>query len=471
MTWADSSEVQGERQVDPRAAELIAHLVGVLGSERVSTSAADLRLHAHGESFDEVALPDVVVFPDSVDDVRTVVEYASKNRIPITPVGANSSLEGQTVPVEGGISLDLSRMDRVVEFCPQDMLIVVQPGITYPTINERVRRSGLFFPIDPGAHASIGGMISTNASGTAAVRYGVTADYVLGLEVVTPTGTVIRTGSRARKSASGYNLANLYCGAEGTLGIITEVTLRLVGLPEAAVAARVPFASVAQATRFATSLIQANVPVARCELVDGPSMKAINAYRGTSYPEEMTVFLEFHGNPEGLAADARLAEELAAAEGALAFESSSDTTEREELWAARHSHFFAIVAANPGKRSLVTDVVVPIAALPDAVKLATGLLTELGLHGYIIGHVGDGNFHVALFFEHGPEGAALAQEYSHRLVKHAIAAGGTSTGEHGIGIRKKAYMAEEHGESLQVMRVLKQALDPQGIMNPGKVLP
>lgn len=375
------------------------------------------------------------------------------------------------MPVKGGISLDLSRMSQVLEFRPEDMLIVVQPGITYPAINERARRSGLFFPVDPGAHASIGGMISTNASGTAAVRYGVTADYVLGLEVVTPTGATIRTGSRARKSASGYSLSRLYCGAEGTLGVITEVTLKLVGLPEAALAARVPFGNVAQATEFALSLIQANVPVARCELVDGPSMKAINAYKGTAYPEEMTIFLEFHGNAEGLAADARLAEELAMTGGALAFESSSDSSARKELWAARHSHFFAIVAANPAKRSLVTDVAVPISALPAAVQFATDLLTKLSLKGYVIGHVGDGNFHVTLFFDHGAAGAALAQEFSRRLVTHAIEAGGTSTGEHGVGIRKRAYMEEEHGQALQVMRELKHALDPNGIMNPGKVLP
>ncbi|HEX7022863.1 MAG TPA: FAD-linked oxidase C-terminal domain-containing protein, partial [Trueperaceae bacterium] len=381
-------------------------------------------------------------------------------------------LEGQTVPVMGGISLDLSRMSRILEFHPEDLLVVVQPGVTYPQINERARRNGLFFPIDPGAHATLGGMVSTNASGTAAVRYGVTGDYVLGLEVVTPTGRRVRMGSRARKSASGYNLVRLYCGAEGTLGVITEVSLRLVGLPEAALAARVPFPDVTRATAYVTSLIQAGVPVARCELVDSRSMAAINAYRGSHYPEEMTVFLEFHGNQAGLEADAALAEELAGQQGALAFEASADAAERERLWEARHSHFYATVAANPGRRSLVTDVTVPISKLPEAVAHAYDALDELGLVGYLIGHVGDGNFHVSVFFDAGePRVSERVTELSHALVRHALAAGGTSTGEHGIGLRKRGYMAEEHGEALELMRALKAAFDPQGIMNPCKKLP
>lgn len=456
---------------DATAAEVQEFLRTHLGDDSVSTVAADLEQHSRGESFDHAALPGVVLYPRSTEDVQTIMRYASRKRLPVTPVAANSSLEGQTVPAAGGISLDMTRMDRVLEFRPEDLLIVVQPGITYPAVNSRTRSSGLFFPVDPGAHASIGGMVSTNASGTAAVRYGVTGDYVLGLEVVTPTGESIRTGSWARKSASGYNLSRLYCGAEGTLGVITEVTLRLVGLPEAMLAARVPFKEAAQASTYAANLIQANVPVARCELVDAPSMKAINAYSGTSFPEEMTVFLEFHGNEIGLKADAGLAEELAFAEGASSFEASMDPAARKELWAARHSHFFAIQAANPDRRSLVTDVAVPIAALPAAVEFATGLLTSMSLDGYVIGHVGDGNFHVALFFGPDHKSEERAQEYSKQLVLHALAAKGTSTGEHGVGMRKRAYMQQEHGRSLEVMRALKTTLDPAGIMNPGKVLP
>lgn len=454
------------------AGPVLAALRELLPAERLSVAPAVLEQHARGESYDEAVLPEVVVFPEATEEVRAVLAFARAHGVAVTPVGANSSLEGQTVPVQGGISLDLMRMNRILEFRPEDLLIVAQPGVTYPQVNERARRSGLFFPVDPGAHASLGGMVSTNASGTAAVRYGVTADYVLALEVVTPEGEVIRTGSRARKSSSGYSLTRLYCGAEGTLGVITEVTLRLVGLPEAALAARLPFPDAEAATAFVTALIQAGVPVARCELVDPASMAAVNRYRRTGYPEEMTIFLEFHGNPAGLAADAALAEELAREHRALAFEASADAAERAALWEARHSLFYATVAANPGLRNLVTDVTVPISKLPAAVADAYAALGELGLLGYLIGHVGDGNFHLSVFFLPGDaEAAARVERLSHRLVTHALSVGGTATGEHGVGLRKRKYMAAEHGVALGLMREIKRALDPAGIMNPGKKLP
>ncbi len=431
-----------------------------------------LEAHSKGESFDEARLPDAVVYPESTEDVRRVVTYAFERGIPVTPVGANSSLEGHTVPVGGGISLSLARMNKILEVRPDDLLIVAQPAVTYPEVNERVGRSGLFFPIDPGAHASLGGMIATNASGTAAVRYGVTADYVLGLEVVTPTGKVIRTGSRARKSSSGYNLTRLFCGAEGTLGVVTEVTLRLVGLPEAASAARVPFADAASATGFVTSLIQAGVPVARCELVDPVSIRAVNAYKGTRYPEEMTIFLEFHGNPAGVAADAALAEDLAKEHGSSAFEASSDPDARAQLWDARHSMYYAAVAANPGKRNIVTDVAVPISKLPEAVTEALESCERAGLDAYLVGHVGDGNFHLSIFFDKGDADAlSRIDRVSSEMTKRALSVSGTSTGEHGVGVRKLRYMALEHGAALETMRAIKETLDPKGIMNPGKKLP
>ena len=443
-----------------------------LGEGQVSTGASVLEAHSKGESFDEARLPDAVVYPESTEDVRRVVAYAYEHGIPVTPVGANSSLEGHTVPVGGGISLSLARMNKILEVRPDDLLIVVQPAVTYPEVNERVGRQGLFFPIDPGAHASLGGMIATNASGTAAVRYGVTADYVLGLEVVTPTGEVIRTGSRARKSSSGYNLTRLFCGAEGTLGVVTEVTLRLVGLPEAASAARVPFADAASATGFVTSLIQAGVPVARCELVDPVSIRAVNAYKGTSYPEEMTIFLEFHGNPAGVAADAALAEDLAREHGSSAFEASSDPDARAQLWDARHSMYYAAVAANPGKRNIVTDVAVPISKLPEAVTEALESCERAGLDAYLVGHVGDGNFHLSIFFDKGDaEALARIDRVSSEMTKRAITVGGTSTGEHGVGVRKLRYMELEHGAALETMRAIKRTFDPKGIMNPGKKLP
>lgn len=447
-------------------------LKALLRDDQMSTGSSVLEQHSKGESFDEAVLPEAVVFPEATEDVQKVLKLAYEHGVPVTPVAVNSSLEGHTVPVHGGISLDMTRMNRIIEFRAEDLLIVVQPAVTYPQINDYVGRSGLFFPIDPGAHASLGGMVATNASGTMAVRHGVTADFVLGLEVVTPVGEVIRTGSRARKSSSGYNLTRLYCGSEGTLGVVTEVTLRLTGLPEAASAARVPFKDARSATAFVTSLIQAGLPVARCELVDGVSIRAVNAYHGTAYPEEMTIFLEFQGNPQGVRADAALAEDLAREHGALAFDSSTDPTERAKLWEARHTMFYAAVAANPGRRSVVTDVTVPISKLPEAVAVALDACATEGLSTYLVGHVGDGNFHLAIFFDKGDkEALGRVEAVSHSMVKHALRLGGTSTGEHGVGLRKLKYMAEEHGSALEVMRVVKKALDPKGIMNPGKKLP
>ncbi len=284
----------------------------------------------------------------------------------------------------------------------------------------------------------------------------------MGLEIVTPTGEIIRTGSKSRKSSSGYNLTRLYCGAEGTLGVITEVTVRLTGLPEAASAARVPFKDVKAATQFVTTLIQAGIPVARCELIDPKSIEAVNAHQGTDYPEEMTVFLEFHGNPVGVEAEAALAKELAEEVGALAFDSSTDPEEREKLWNARHNTYYATVAANPGKSSVVTDLAVPISELPEAVTTSLELCEQEGLTAYLVGHVGDGNFHLAIFFDKEDQTVKeKVEEVSHQLVKLALKLGGTSTGEHGVGVRKMRYMDEEHGASLEVMKTLKRALDPK----------
>jgi D-lactate dehydrogenase (cytochrome) len=446
----------------------ISLLTALLKPDQFSTGESVLNQHAKGESFDKAVLPDAVVFPESTEDVQKVIRFAYEQSIPVTPVAVNSSLEGHTVPVKGGISLDMTRMNKILEFRAEDLLIVVEPAVTYPQINEYTKRSGLFFPIDPGAHASLGGMISTNASGTAAVRYGVTGDYVLAMEVVTPTGEIIRTGSRARKSSSGYNLTRLFCGAEGTLGVITEVTVKLVGLPEAASAARVPFKNAEAATQFVTSIIQAGIPVARCELVDPQTIRAVNTYKQTNYPEEMTVFLEFHGNAEGVKADAVFAEELAKQHEAVAFESSVDPVERAKLWEARHSVFYAQLAENPGKRNFVTDVAVPISKLPEVVTASLQNFREAGLNTYLVGHVGDGNFHLAVFFDDKPGELERVEKASEEMVNHTLQVGGTCTGEHGVGLRKLKYMEREHGASLEVMRLIKQTFDPKNIMNPGK---
>lgn len=451
---------------------MIETLQTLLREDQLSTGASVLASHARGESYDEAVLPEVVVFPESTADVQRVMAFAFENAVPVTPVAVNSSLEGHTVPLYGGISLDMMRMNRILEFRAGDLLAVVQPAVTYPQLNDYVRRSGLFFPIDPGAHASLGGMISTNASGTAAVRYGVTADYLLSLEVVTPEGEVIRTGSRAKKSSSGYNLTRLYAGAEGTLGVITEATVRLTGLPEAASAARTPFGSALAATGFVSSLIGSGVPVARCELIDPASIRAVNRHQGTAYPEEMTVFLEFHGSPAGVAAEVAVAKGLAMEHGATAFDSSADPAEQGKLWEARHNVFYALVAAHPGKRSVVTDVAVPISKLAEAVTAAIHACREAQFDAYLVGHAGDGNFHLAIFFDPDDAGAyERLQSLSHQLVEHALSLGGTSTGEHGVGLRKLRYMAREHGAALEVMHRIKEALDPKGIMNPGKKLP
>ncbi len=451
--------------------ELLADLRNLLGADQVDTSQAVLSQHSHGESYAPGVTPAAVVFPRNTAEVSAVLRYASQHGVPVTPVGANSSLEGHTVPAPGGISLDMNRMDDIIEARPEDLLIVVQPGVTYPRVNDHMRRHGLFFPIDPGAHASIGGMVSTNASGTAAVRYGTSGDYVLALEVVLPSGEVMRLGNRARKSASGYDLCALFTGAEGTLGVITEITLRLVGLPEAAAAARVPFPDAYQATIFVTRLIQSGVPVARCELVDKESIASVNAYSGTSFPEELTIFLEFHGNAPGIAAEVELAQELAEAGGALSFEAAHDPAERERLWQARHNMLFASNASHPGLDSLITDVAVPISQLPDALTSALADCDRAGIDANLVGHVGDGNFHLTLYLSGDEPQRRAAHELVDKMTMKAIEVGGTSTGEHGVGLRKLKYMEREHGASLELMRVIKRTLDPAGVMNPGKKLP
>ena len=449
---------------------MIDKLKAFLKEDQVITSQAVLEQHSKGESFDAIAvLPDVVLYPESTQDVQNIMRFAYENEIPVTPVAVNSSLEGHTVPLNAGISLDMMRMDKVISFQPENLLIVCQPALTYPQINDHARHSGLFFPIDPGAHASIGGMISTNASGTMAVRYGVTSDFVLALEIVTPTGEVIRTGTTARKSSSGYDLRKLYCGAEGTLGVITEVSLKLVGLAEAVSAARLAFTDATTATKYVTSLIQAGIPVARCELVDATSMKAVNKYHDANYPEEMTIFLEFQGNKDGIASEMAFAKELAEDCGALTFEASDKPEEQAKLWEARHNLYYAMVAYVPGKSNISTDMAVPISKLPEAVEFSLKACKDAGFETTIVGHVGDGNFHLLIFFDE--DEAEQVAELNHQLLEKTIALGGTVTGEHGVGIRKMKYMREEHGNALNIMQIIKQGLDPKNIMNPGKKIP
>ncbi len=453
-------------------APVVDRLRTLLRSDQVDVSPSALDLHSRGESSDVVRRPDVVVYPESTADVQAVLALAYETQTPVTPVAMNSSLEGHTVPVHGGISLDLTRLDRVLEVVAEDFLAVVQAGVTYPRLNEVLRATGLFFPVDPGAEASLGGMASTNASGTMAVRYGVTRDLVLGLEVVTPTGRVIRTGGRAPKSSSGYALTQLLCGAEGTLGVITELTVRLVPRPEAVLGARVAFPDVHGCVAYVTELIGSGIPVARCELLDTAAIGAIRRHLGLVLPETPTVFLEFHGDPTSVRSAGEAALDLAAEHHATAAETASDPAELATLWRARHQAYYAFVAVQPGLANLITDLAVPVSRLAEVIDASVAAAARLDLPAYVIGHVGDGNFHLTLFFEPGDAAArARVDEAYGELVRLALAAGGTCTGEHGIGLRKLGYVRAEHGDAVDVMWAIKDALDPAGIMNPGKKLP
>ncbi len=451
---------------------VLPRLRDLLRPDQVDVSTSALDLHARGESSDVVRRPDVVVYPESTADVQHVMALAYETRTPVTPVAMNSSLEGHTVPVAGGVSLDLTRLDRILEVVAEDFLAVVQPGVTYPRLNESLRSTGLFFPVDPGAEASLGGMASTNASGTMAVRYGVTRDLVLGLEIVTPTGRVIRTGGRAPKSSSGYALTQLFCGAEGTLGVITELTVRLVPRPEAVLGARVAFEDVHGCVAYVTELVAAGIPVARCELLDAAAIGAIRRHLGLALPEMPTVFLEFHGDGDGVRSAGELALALAHEHGATAAEAAGDPAELAALWRARHQAYYAFLAVQPGLANLITDLAVPVSRLAEVIDASVAAVARLGLPAYVIGHVGDGNFHLTLFFPPDDETARARVDAAYaELVHLALAVGGTCTGEHGVGLRKLPYVRAEHGDAVDVMWAIKDALDPAGIMNPGKKLP
>ena len=442
----------------------------LLPDRRVSTSRAVLENHSHDFSYHAPRLPSAVVFPETTEEVSAILRFAHEHGIAVVPFGAGSSLEGHVVPVQGGISLDLTRMNEIVEVRPDDFVVRVQAGVTRSRLNQRLARDALFFPVDPGADATIGGMIATNASGTSAVRYGAMKHQVLGLEVVLADGTIIRTGSLAVKSSAGYNLTGLFVGSEGTLGVITEATLRVYPLPEDVVAARAAFPSVEAAARVAVGLIRAGVPVARVELVDDATVQAVNSYKGTHYPERPTLFLEFSGPEAAVRADVDFARELAAIEDCLGFEFESDEKARERLWEARHHAALAIAAASPGKKMMITDVCVPISHLPEAIRHARRTAEEHGVQAAIFGHVGDGNYHAVFMVDpDDPEDVARAERVNTAIVQHALARGGTCTGEHGVGIGKKKYLNDEHGQALAVMRAIKKTLDPRNVLNPGKI--
>jgi D-lactate dehydrogenase (cytochrome) len=412
------------------------------------------------------------VFVQTTDEVRRVVEACRRHRVPLIPYGAGTSGHAQLAAITGGISLDLSGMDQILAVHPEDLDVVVQPGVRRRQLNRHLRDTGLFFPVDPGADATIGGMASTRASGTNAVRYGTMRENVLALEVVTPEAGVIRTGSRAKKSAMGYDLTRLFVGAEGTLGVLTEITLPLYPITEAIAAAVCPFATLKGAVDTAIETIQLGIPVARMELLDEWSIRVQNKHSGTTLKELPSLFLEFHGSPAGVEEQVAQVEAIAAENGGRQFEWATRPEDRERLWRARHDSVFATHTYWPGKRALPTDVCVPISALADNILAARAELDASPLEGKIIGHVGDGQFHLS-FVVRADSAADLAESdrlYG-RMVDRALASGGTASGEHGVGLSMLPYMQREHGPALAVMRAIKKAVDPANIMNPGKLLP
>jgi D-lactate dehydrogenase (cytochrome) len=449
---------------------VIAALRGRFG-ERLSTAAAVREQHGRDESYHAPAPPDAVVFARSTEEVAEVVRLCAAHKVPVIPFGTGTSLEGHVAALRGGVSIDLSQMDRILRVSAADLDCTVEAGVTRKRLNEHLRDTGLFFPIDPGADASLGGMAATRASGTNAVRYGTMRENVLSLAVVLADGRVIRTARRARKSAAGYDLTRLFVGSEGTLGVITEVTLRLYGIPEAVMAAVCPFPSVDAAVETVVATIQAGVPVARIELLDAAQMAAVNRYSKLDYAEAPTLFFEFHGTEQGVREQVELVEAFAAENGGTGFRWARTQEERNKLWQARHDAHYATMAMRPGARVWATDVCVPISRLAECIAETNADLAGSNLKAGIVGHVGDGNFHVAYLVDPAlPEEIAEAARLNDRLVRRAIAMDGTCTGEHGVGSGKIDFLPAEHGEDVEVMRRLKRALDPDDIMNPGKIL-
>ncbi|MBE9477372.1 MAG: FAD-binding protein [Proteobacteria bacterium] len=451
-------------------AATIAELQTLLG-KRLNTSKAVLDQHGQSETYFALAPPDAVAFARNTQEVSDIVKICAKHSCPIIPWGVGTSLEGHALAIKGGVTVSLAEMDKVVKVYQEDLLVIVQPGITREALNEDLRATGLFFPVDPGANATIGGMTATRASGTTAVRYGTMKENVLALEVVLADGRIIRTGTRAKKSSSGYDLTNLMVGSEGTLGIITEITLRLQGQPDAIAAAVCDFPDVEAAVNTVIAAVQMGVPMARMELLDASSMQALNNYSQLGLPEKPHLFMEFHGSDASVAEQSGLLKELAADMGGGDFQWSTKTEDRNKLWAARHAAFLATKALKPGFDGMSTDVCVPISKLAEAITDTAKDAANHGMFAPILGHVGDGNYHTLFLTDpNKPEELAIAQKLSHRMNTRALALGGTVTGEHGIGVGKMKYMAEEHGAAWSIMADIKRTLDPQNIMNPGKVV-
>ncbi len=459
--------LQPSRDVPPALLQALAARFGA----QYSAAAAVREQHGRDEGSISAPPPAAVVFAESTQDVQDAVRLAASHGVPVIPYGAGSSLEGHLLAVQGGISLDVSRMNRVLSIDADDLTVTVQPGITRKQLNEAIKHTGLFFPIDPGADASIGGMAATRASGTNAVRYGTMRENVLALEVVTASGEAIRTGTRARKSSAGYDLTRLMVGSEGTLGIFTEVTVRLYPLPEAVSAAICSFPSIEAAVRTVIQTIQLGVPIARVELIDANSVRVVNAHSKLALREEPMLLMEFHGSPAGVQEQAETVQQIAQDWGGNAFEWATTPEERTRLWTARHNAYFAAVQSRPGCKAISTDTCVPISRLADCLLDSVAEADASGIPYFLVGHVGDGNFHFGYLLDPSiPEERETAERLNHQLVARALSMQGTCTGEHGVGIHKMGFLVDEAGEgAVEMMRAIKRALDPQNILNPGKI--
>jgi D-lactate dehydrogenase (cytochrome) len=446
----------------------LAELTVSLG-ERVTASEAAREHHSHGESTHPPALPDLVCFPQTTEEVSRILKISARHRLPVVPFGAGTSLEGHVHAIRGGICMDMRQMNRVLRVSVEDMDATVEAGVTRMQLAKALDNTGLTFFVDPGADATLGGLASTRASGTTAVKYGTMRENVLGLTVVLADGRVIHTGTRARKSSAGYDLTRLFVGAEGTLGVITELTVRLHPLPEAVAVAVCPFASVDGAVRTVIEVVQLGLNVARIEFMDAAQVDAVNRYSRLELAVKPTLLFEFHGMSQTAVEEtARMAQQLAAEHGSTGFDWETSPAGRERLWKARHDVYYASRARRPGSEALTTDVCVPISRLAECIVATRADLDALSFPSTIVGHVGDGNFHVLCMF--APEQAGEAEAFAARLVERALAMGGTCTGEHGVGYGKMKYLKAEHGEALEVMRSLKRALDPDNRMNPGKIV-
>ena len=455
------------RELNPTVLEELRALLG----DRVTTSRGVREHHGKDESYFPYAPPDAVAFPESTAEVRDIVNLCRRHKTPMIPFGVGTSLEGHVLAIHGGVCIDLSRMNKVLTVHENDLDAVVQAGVTRKQLNEHIRHTGLFFPVDPGADATLGGMAATRASGTNAVRYGTMRENVLSLTVVLADGRVITTSRRSRKSAAGYELTRLFVGSEGTLGIITELTVRLYAVPEAMSAAVCSFPDMAGAVNTVIHTLQAGIPIARSEALCATTMKAINAYSKTGYREQPTLFLEFHGTQAGVEEQAKLVQDIARENGGLDFEWTTKAEDRNRLWSARHQAYFACLQLRPGSRAVSTDVCVPISRLTECIVETLKDIERASMPIPLFGHVGDGNFHCEILIRPDNEfELAEAKAFNERVVNRALAMEGTCTGEHGIGFGKMGSLRKELGEAVDLMATLKHAFDPENLMNPGKVV-